>query len=163
VADGLTIRVEGADRVSQMLKTLPAEVERQGGNAIRSALRDALKPMQAAAQAGVDRITATPNVGGVEVTTGLLRESIVIRRGRMPPGVKGERYLLRVSRKRYGENRGRNVTTPQVGRLLEYGWENYTAQPWLRPAYEAEKAATAQRAVSSAEQRLQAILDRLTR
>lgn len=152
--------IRGADHVLAMLRSLPDDVLKKGGGAVRAGLRDGLKVIQSAAVANLDAIIAEPNIGGGDNSTGLLRDNVVLRRAKMPAGVKGEAYRLRISSKKYPGEKG--VTTTQVGRQLETGTELRTAMPWMRPAYEMHKEEAAQVAVDRIGARLDAILKKLS-
>lgn len=132
----VTVKLEGLKGVLDTLKSLPPELVSKNGGPVRLAARKALVPMREDAKANVRSIVAEPNKDGLpSESTGLLEQNIVISRAK--PRQNGERFLLRVRRKAYPkEGAGKTVTTPQVGRLLEYGTEKMVAHPWLRPAYE---------------------------
>jgi HK97 gp10 family phage protein len=156
----MLVRLEGADRVLKMLQNLPDAVLKQGGNAIRFGLRKGIKVIHDAALQNLDAIIAENNKDGVFVSTGRLRASIVIRRSRMAPGIKGDSYIVRISNKSYPDEE--YVSTAQVARLLEYGTATRQPMPFIRPAYESRKVESAQLAVTTIEARLQRVLDKLT-
>lgn len=162
MADSVTIK--GADKVLAMLRALPDEVLRKGGNAIRAGVRDGLKVIKAQAEANLDAIIAEPNKDGRDVSTGTLKASLRISRGKMPPGVKGESYRFGVKRgAKYPETRGEGITAAQIARQLEAGTENRAPMPWIRPAFELRKAEAAQVAVNSISAKLDSIIARLAR
>jgi HK97 gp10 family phage protein len=132
-------RVEGLAGVMKTLKELPPELVSKRGGPVRSALRKASKLLVDEAKANVERIVLMPNADGLPSdSTGLLRKNIVtVRDNKMQ--AKGERYVVKVRRKRYPDQKGKPVNTRQVGALLEYGTEKRQPMPWLRPAFESRK------------------------
>ena len=95
------------------------------------------------AKANVRRIVAEPNIGGDNVSTGLLEKSIrPIRMKARRSGEKGESFLVTVPRKaRYPVTpktpSGIGVAT--VGKMLEYGTPKRRPMPWMRPAFHSKK------------------------
>ena len=157
-------QIKGADKVLAMLRSLPDEVTKKGGNAVRSGLRDGLRIIMDAAGRNLDAIVAAPNVGGADLSTGTLKGALRMSRTKPPAGEKGEAYIFRIKRGvKYPAERGENITAAQVGRLLEEGSEKRAPMPWVRPAYEQNKEAAAQTAVDSISKRLDAIFKRLSR
>lgn len=136
----LTVKLEGLEGVLKTLRSLPAELVSKNGGPVRQAARKALVPMRDEAKRNVDAIVAEPNQGGEpSQSTGLLKKSIAISRDSKFK-FKGERFRLKVRRKKYpGAKGAKPVTTIKVGSLLEYGTEKMTPKPWLRPAFEKHK------------------------
>lgn len=135
----VTVKLEGLKGVLDTLKSLPPELVSQNGGPVRLAARKALVPMREDAKANIRAIVEAPNKDGLpSQSTGLLEKNIVISRAK--PKQNGERFLLRIRRKKYPNTGAKTVTTPQVGRLLEYGTEKMQPHPWLRPAFEKDKA-----------------------
>lgn len=123
--------ITGLDGVLDTLKSLPAEVVSKNGGPVKSALRKGALVIRDEARRNEARIAATPNADGSNPSTGLLQENIIASRGKAPNSGKGERYLVRVKRKKYPEG---DATTLKSAQLLEYGASDQPAQPWLRPA-----------------------------
>lgn len=133
-------RIEGLAGVMRSLQQLPPELVSKRGGPVRSALQKAAKAMQVAAQGKLQAIIDQPNADGLPTeSTGLLKQNMVTKRGRLAGGEKGELYSVGVRRKSYPDAKGRRVTTPQVARLLEYGTERRAPMPFLRPAFEENK------------------------
>jgi len=144
------------------LRELPPEVVSKRGGPVRSALAKAARMMQKATQANLQAIIDQPNEGEeVSKSTGLLKKNIVAKRGRLAGGEKGEMYSVRVQRKSYPDSRGRRVTTPQVARLLEYGTEKRQAHPFIRPAFDANKAQAVKIFVDEINKKLAGIVKKL--
>jgi hypothetical protein len=86
-------RIEGLDAVVRTLNSLPAELVSKRGGPVRTALQKAAKRIQQDEQANLQRIIDTPNVGEeASESSGLLRDNIVVKRGRLAGGEKGELY-----------------------------------------------------------------------
>lgn len=132
-----SVRIEGLAGVLEQLQALPAEIVSKAGGPVKLALKKAAELLRDEAKRNVRRIIDTPNAGGDDKSTGLLLLSIVSGRSKPPPGVKGERYAVRIlSRQKYPETRGKGLTAVQIGRQLEFGTEKRPPIPWLRPAFD---------------------------
>lgn len=160
-----TVKLEGLRGVLDMLKKLPPELVSKSGGPVKLALKKAANLLRDAAQANVQRIIDEPNEGGIpSKSIGLLKKSIVSARGKMPPGLKGERQSVRIRKnQRYPESRGKGLTAIQIGRQLETGTEKRSPKPWLRPAFDANKVAATQVFVDDINRRGQALIDKLDR
>lgn len=156
-------RIEGLRGVLDTLKALPPEIVSKAGGPVKLALKKAAEVLRDEARANVRRIVSEPNAGGLDESTGLLEQNIVATRGKPPQGKNGERYLVRVRRKRYTDKTGKPVVTPQVGRLLEYGTERRRPLPWLRPAFDAKKNEVVATFVREMTQRTEKIIAKLAR
>lgn len=131
------MKLSGLDGVLEMLKSLPPEIVSKRGGPVKSALRRGAKVIHK--QADINLAAAVANASDDEEkhSTGLLRQNLVVTRGKEPTGTKGERYLVRVRRKSY-KRKGKAVTTLKTAQLLEYGSSQQPAEPWLRPAFESK-------------------------
>lgn len=141
-----SFRVEGLKGVLDTLKQLPPELVSKGGGPVRSALRKAALVIQKQALANLQSIIDQPNADGLPAeSTGLLAKNVVVQRIKPPSGKRGERYMIRVRKKKYdGNAEWKPRTTAQIGALLEYGTERRGAMPWMMPAFEAKRAEAAQ-------------------
>lgn len=167
-----TVRIEGLRGVLETLKQLPPELVSKRGGPIAGAIRAALKPMQEEAQANIRAIVAEPNLGEVPAeSTGLLERNIVIARSSKMEK-NGETFRLRIRKKVYPRDaskpkakgrRDKRTTTPQVGRLLEYGTEKMRAKPWLRPAFETHRHGALDIFAQEMNTRIQRIVKKLER
>jgi HK97 gp10 family phage protein len=138
-------------------------VSKRGGP-VRAALQKAAKRIQQDEQANLQQIIDTPNIGEeVAESTGLLKKNIVVKRGRLAGGEKGELYSVKVRRKAYPGTKGKGITTPQVARLLEYGTEKRPPMPFIRPAFEAAKGYVFGYFTSELGKRLDGIVKKLHR
>lgn len=129
------VRIKGLDGVLDTLKQLPSEVVSKRGGPVKSALRKGALVLLREAKLNLAR--STESLGEDDTSTGLLQKNLVATRGKPPIGENGERYLIRVKRKRY-QRKGQTVTTQQTANWLEYGTEQQPAEPWLRPAFNAK-------------------------
>ena len=132
------VKITGVDDVIKSLKSLPPEIVSKRGGPVKSALRKAAQVIRKQAIINLDA-TIGVNVDGGYFSTGLLKKSVVVTRGKPPTGSKGERYLVRVKRRVYPKqsDKQRTVTTLKTAHLLEYGASRSNrqpARPWLRPA-----------------------------
>lgn len=156
-------KVVGLEGVMRTLQQLPAEVVSKRGGPVRSALQKAAKLMQTGVQANVQKIIDQPNLDGLNVSTGLLKNNIVTKRGRLAGGEKGELYSVRVRNKRYPAERGAAGSTAQVARLLESGTERRDPMPIFRPAFEQYRGQVVALFVSELNKKLAAITKKLAR
>lgn len=157
------IRIEGLDGVMKTLRELGPEARKNGGP-VRKSLRKAAKIIQAREIENLRGIILEPNEGGLpSESTGLLEKNVVIARGKMAAGQKGERVVVRVRNKRYPEKSGKPVTTAQVARLLEGGTEKMQEHPWIRPAYDAKKQEAVQVFVTELPKDIVALQKKLAR
>lgn len=140
------VKLEGLNGVLETLKQLPAEIVSKNGGPVRSALRKGALVIFKQAKSNLESSTRS-NDPEKNYSTGLLLQNLVTSRGKPPPGVRGEMYLVRVRRKAY-PRKGRSVSTIKAGSLLEYGSVKQAAEPWLRPAASA-RAGEAMRTIES--------------
>lgn len=143
-------KIEGLEGVLKSLQDLPKEISQKRGGPVRSALRKGANVIRKQAQANVKQITATPNVGGGDYSTGLLAKSITVVRGRPHKTLNGERMFVLVPRRRrypISKRTPTGIPVVMVGRMLEYGF-NVTKKgrtfkrdpmPWMGPAFHAKK------------------------
>jgi len=123
------LTVTGLRELEEALKRLPEAVAKK-------VLR---KSVRAGAKLVVDEARAN-----VPVDTGLTRRAIAARGGRsryansvinvgvLSSGAKARRYI---------KIKGVKVDVPYYWKYLEFGTKNAPAQPFLRPAFEAQKTA----------------------
>jgi hypothetical protein len=86
-----SVRIEGLDAVVKTLRDLPPELVSKRGGPVRVALQKAAKRIQQDEQANLQQIIDTPNIGEeVSESSGLLKKNVVVKRGRLAGGEKGE-------------------------------------------------------------------------
>lgn len=136
-----TVTIEGLDDVLRRLRALGPEASKRGGP-VRAAVRKGAVVIANEAKANVRRIVATPNIGGSDVSTGMLEKSIKPIRAKTPERYRGETYFVTVPK------RARYAITPKtptgigvatVGKMLEYGTSKRKPMQWARPAFHAKK------------------------
>lgn len=153
------VKMAGLDGVLETLHKLPAEVVSKRGGPVRAALRKGAAVIHRQAKENLIAATASAKSEEKRQNTGLLEKNLVVTRGKKPIGSNGERYLVRVRRKAYHGRNGETVTTHKTASLLEYGSSKQPAEPWLRPAFEAQK----QQALETVETELHKAIERITR
>lgn len=169
----MSIKVEGADGVIELLKMLPPEMVSKRGGPVKSALRKAALVIQKEAKKNVRLLIEAPNKDNrPNVSTGALERSIIVSRGRPPVNGNGERYIVYVPKlARSYSNTKSNLRKHRVGktyfmdpptyygRMLETGTVKMRAHRWLEPAAIVKR----QEAVSTFTRELSASIDRLLR
>lgn len=153
----------GLDGVLDTLHKLPAEIVSKRGGPVRAALRKGALVIHAQAKANLQAATVNATDSATRLSTGLLEQNLVVSRGKKPLGSNGERFLVRIRRKTYGERKdgdtGKPVTTRKTAQLLEYGSSQQPAEPWLRPAFEAKK----QEALDTVQTELHKAIERIVK
>lgn len=150
------MKLEGLGGVIELLQSLPAELVSKNGGPVKSALRKGAKVIHTQAVANLSAVTANKTDEDEQTSTGLLKQNVVVTRGKAPMDGKGERYLVRVRNKSYPGRDGKRVTTQMNAARLEYGTSKQPPEPWLRPAF----LSKAELAIKTAEKELGAGLDR---
>jgi HK97 gp10 family phage protein len=138
MSDFIELQTYGFGRALDMLRQLPAEVVSKRGGPVKTALRKGASVLARAERIALKQTLRDPD----DETTGLLQKSVIVSRGKPPIGGNGERYLVRIKRKIYGNRKGEQVSTVKTAQLKEYGSHHQTAEPFIRPAFKAnaEKA-----------------------
>lgn len=152
----LEIQINGLDGIIETLKTLPPEIVSRRGGPVKLALAKGARVIRDAARQGAREVTAESRR-----STGALAKSIIVSRGKIRGGTKGERYIVwlgKPKRKQYVASK-RNVRSGRAGRTYlkegpqfygrfieygtktEYGSVKIEARPWLRPAFLAKREA----------------------
>lgn len=134
--------IQGLDDVLDRLQALPKEVVQKRGGPVRKVARNAVHIIRDQARRNVERIIATPNIGGDDVSTGRLVKSIRTVKGRSHKTLNGERYMMLIPRRaRYpvSQRTPTGIGVAMVGRMLEYGTAKRDPMPWARPAFHAKK------------------------
>lgn len=134
----------GADLI-KALHALPAELVSNKGGPVKLALRKAALVIR---DEEVRRFAAL--VSHDPKNTGLLKKSIIVKRGRMPPGVKGEKYIVTFKRNVYMKsvvsqarkiNTSKSsdvVTTRKTAQLFEWGSSHQPPRKFILPAFHAK-------------------------
>lgn len=153
----LEMKIEGADRIMGMLRSLPAEVVSKRGGPVKNALRRGARVIQRQVVANLQASLNATSDEGERYSTGLLLKNVVVTRGKEPVGVRGERFLVRIRRKSYPDRGGKPVTTQRTAGFKEYGTEKQPAEPFIRPAAQQRAA----EAITVATSTLLADLDKI--
>lgn len=128
-----TVRLEGAKELIAALKALPKEIASKNGGPVRRALLKAAQVFvvdaRARAPRGSDERASFSNLFRGKHKFGTLKASIRAKRDPDPrsSGVT-ERYTVGPTRKAW------------YAHLVEFGTVKQSAQPFMRPAYEHNKA-----------------------
>lgn len=133
--------IQGLDGVLDRLQALPKEVVQKRGGPVRKVARNAVHIIRDQARRNVERIIATPNIGGQDYSTGRLVKSIRTVKGRSHKTLNGERYMMLIpKRARYpiSQRTPTGIGVATVGRMLEYGTARRQPMPWARPAFHAK-------------------------
>lgn len=142
------MHLEGLEGVLATLQALPRELVSNRGGPVRAALRKGALVILKAEQSALRTVTSNATKRGENLSTDLLSRSLIVSRGKPPPGGNGERYLVRVKKKAYPNRTERGgAHTQQTASLLEYGSSKQPAEPWIRPAF----AASAEDAIRTVE------------
>jgi HK97 gp10 family phage protein len=124
----IEMKLEGLEGILKTLQSLPAEVVSKRGGPVKLALAKGARVIAEEVKKNLRSITTG------EDSTGFLLKNVIVSRGKQPINTKGERYLVRVRRKRYLDRKGKPVTTLKTAHILEYGSEKQKATPFIRPA-----------------------------
>jgi hypothetical protein len=152
----IEFKLTGVDQTLALLQSLPPEIVSKRGGPVKAALAKGARFLRDHVKT---RLAAAIAVNGQD-SSGLLLSSIIATRGRMESGEKGERYLIRVKRKRY-PRKGRAVTTRQAGAHLEFGTSQQPATPWMRPTLLSQGHETIMLITTDLNKRIERILKRL--
>ena len=142
VLDGAGFSTSVAKDGVDALKALPPEIVSKAGGPVKAALKAAANLLRDEAIRNVVKIVLEPNDSGIPYDGTLtLAKNIVAGRSKPAPGVKGERFAVRVRKVSYPVTEGaKPISTPQVGRLLEYGSERLrNPKSWIRLAFDSKK------------------------
>jgi len=155
----IEFKLTGVDQTLRLLQSLPPEIVSKRGGPVKAALAKGARFLRDKAKT---RLAAAIALRGDE-STGLLLTSLIATRGRPDPGVKGERYLVRIKRKIYPNRKGQRVTTRQAGAHLEFGTEQQPATPWLRPTVLEEGRPTIDLVIADLSQRIARVIKKTGR
>ena len=160
--DRIVVNVEGLETTLARLEALPAEVVSKSGGPVKAGLRKGALVIRDEMRRNVQTIVDEPDKDSDTTSTGLLRDSIAVKRGKGHATLKGERYWVMVpKRKRYPTGSG--IPVERVGQMLEYGTSKRGPMPWAGPAFHAKKAEAMQVIVSEMNRAISTIERRLAR
>ena len=148
-ADTVSVQIHGLRENLKLLDEIRQQVSARGvkvksSNPLRAALRQAANVIMKQARANVSAIVAVPNVNGRDLSTGILRKAIKVRRPnrRYWKGAHDELIRVYIDHKMgYPAERAGDIynRANDVGFLLEFGTVNRSPMPFMRPAFENKK------------------------
>lgn len=136
-----TVRIEGLSTLQRRLMAFPKEMSVRGGP-VRKGVRAGAVVIQKQAQANIDRIVKTPNIGGVDYSTGVLKKGVKVVRAKAPKKYNGETAFVMIPRRaKYpvSKNQPRGQPVRLIGAMLEYGTSKRRPMPWMAPAFHSKK------------------------
>lgn len=134
MADTFSIKLDGVEDLKQALAEAAATIRTK---AVRGALREAGKVIQAAARASAPVLKAPT----VRRNSGTVKKNILVRASKFARqagdegvyiNVRGIRGKARV--RKLGRGGAKNPNDPYYWRFLEFGTRKMAARPFLRPA-----------------------------
>ena len=158
--------IQGLDDVLERLQALPKEVVQKRGGPVRKVARNAVHIIRDQARRNVERIIATPNIGGDDYSTGRLVRSIRTVKGRSHKTLNGERYMMLIPRRaRYpiSQRTPTGMPVAMVGRMLEYGTARRAPMQWARPAFHAKKGEAVRYVQSELPKEIDKVVKKLAR
>jgi HK97 gp10 family phage protein len=137
-SDGIFVRLEGVEELRRALANAAASIRKK---AVRGALREAGKVIQAAAKANAPVLMVpTPYR-----KPGTVKKRITVRASKFARKAGNEGVYVNVRPlngkaqvKRYGKAGAKNPNDPFYWRFLEFGTKFMKARPFLRPAADAK-------------------------
>lgn len=138
MADGFEVKLEGVDDLKRALAEASSTIRKK---AVRGALREAGKVIQAAARAAAP-VLSVPTKNR---KPGTIKRNIVVRASKFARqagsegvyvSVRGIRGQARV--KRFGKAGAANPNDPYYWRFQELGTRKMAARPFMRPAAESK-------------------------
>lgn len=140
------LQLEGIDNVLAMLQALPPEVVSKVNGPVQRSIRAGMRPMLKLVKQNLQRVTSNATTHPERENTQLLLKNTILSRGKPPTSTRGERYIIRTKKRTYARaQRGKPTTTQQTAQRLEYGTAVQPAEPYIRPAFQAEAAPTIER------------------
>lgn len=138
-------KTHGFSELGKKLMALPAEIVSKRGGPVKLALRKAAMVIR---DEEARRFQAL--VSGDPENTGLLNRSIIVKRGRVNPGFKGEKYIITFKRYVYLKSLRSNikkletggkmdtVTTRKTAQLFEWGSSHQPPRKFILPSFHAK-------------------------
>jgi hypothetical protein len=133
--------VLGVDEVLSVLMNLPPEVVSKRGGPVKTAVFKAARYVRDEERIALQRSLDVRREKGL--STGLLLANVVSRRSKYLVSGKGERYVVKISRKAYPRKdntlTGSKPSTLKSAHIMEYGSKKQTATPFIMPAFNRSK------------------------
>ena len=139
--------IKGTADLIKTLESLPVEVVSKRGGPVKLALKKAAMVIR---DEESRRFNSLVNANGTNETTGLLNKSIIVKRGRMEPGTKGEKYIVTFKRSVYVKSlisaarklgtaqSSETVTTRKTAQLFEWGSSHQPPRKFILPSFHAK-------------------------
>lgn len=139
--------IKGTADLIKTLESLPTELVTKRGGPVKLALKKAAMVIR---DEESRRFNTLVNQNGTNETTGLLNKSIIVKRGRMEPGVKGEKYIVTFKRSVYVKSlisavrklgtgqKSDTVTTRKTAQLFEWGSSHQPPRKFILPSFHAK-------------------------
>jgi HK97 gp10 family phage protein len=158
-----TFKLTGADTLLATLQQMPAEIVSKNGGPVKLALKKGAYVIANRAKEVLEINTADIDLNGENLSTGFLKQNIIVSRGRGKGlgGSKGEVYLVRIKRKLYEGTRKKKISTTKVARFLEYGTSDFAAEPFLRVAFDQKKQEAVRVTITDLKDRIDKITKKL--
>ena len=134
------ISIDGLDGVVERLRKLPPEVVSKNGGIVLKALRKGANVIKKHARSNLERSVRNAGKTGVSYATGFTEKKIVLKRGRMRGN--GERVIVTVRpdpHPNQNKYRKRNIQANDIAFIMEHGSSKQPAEPWMRPAFNAQR------------------------
>ena len=138
--------VKGLSGMLKTLESLPAAIVSKRGGPIKLALKKAAYVIRDEEER---RFMALVNQNGANETTGLLKGSFIVKRGKYRIEGKGEKYIVTVKRKVYRKSLASNIrklgsgklditTTLKTAQLFEWGSSHQPPRKFILPSFHAK-------------------------
>lgn len=132
--------IEGLDNVVERLQKLPPNMVSRNGGIVLKSLRKGATTIKKSARSNLEQSIRNAGKTGISYGTGFTEKKIVIKRRRMRG--KGERVVVTVRPDPHpNQNKYRNriIQANDIAFMMEHGTSKQPAEPWLRPAFNAQK------------------------
>lgn len=157
--------VLGIDEVLNVLMQLPPEVVSKRGGPVKTAVFKAARHVRDEERITLQRSLDIRREKGL--STGLLMKNVVMRRSKSLLQGKGERYVVKISRKNYPRKdntlTGSKPSTLKSAHIMEYGSEKQLATPFIIPAFNRSNVRAFQIMVNELDIGIAKIIKRLNR
>ena len=163
--------VQGLSGMLKTLESLPAEIVSRRGGPIKLALKKAAYVIRDEEER---RFLALVNQNKTNETTGLLKGSFIVKRGRYSIDGKGEKYIVTVKRKVYSRSLVSNIkklgsgkvdvtTTLKTAQLFEWGSSHQPPRKFILPSFHAKAGEAVEVFKSELGRRIDVIVKKLAK
>lgn len=163
--------VQGLSGMLKTLELLPAEIVSRRGGPIKLALKKAAYVIRDEEER---RFLSLVNQNKTNETTGLLKGSFIVKRGRYSIDGKGEKYIVTVKRKIYSRSLTSNIkklgsgkvdvtTTLKTAQLFEWGSSHQPPRKFILPSFHAKAGEAVEVFKSELGRRIDVIVKKLAK